>query len=462
MTQERPSIDRQPPTRGRLAVVGGGWAGLAAAVQAVERGFEVSLFEMAPQLGGRARSVVAQTRSGPLTLDNGQHVMIGAYRDTLALMEQLGVVMDQAVLRQPLKLIDPQGVGLKLPSGPPSLAFLRGVWAASHWRVTERMALLRAAWSWQRAGFACDGSTTVAELTQQLPQAIRRDVVDPLCVAALNTPAEHASARVFLRVLRDALFSGPGGSDMLLPKVPLAGLLPNPAQAWLSQRGVRMALRTRVQSLRWQDHASGDATSDDNQAADRRAGHWLLDAEAFDAVVLACSANEAARLVSALDPVWASTAARVPYQSIVTVYAHHPEAKLVAPMVALQSTPDYPAQFVFDHGMLSGRAGLLAFVVSGANEGLAAGQDVLTEATLAQARQMLPRAPWLESLSVVATIAERRATFACRPDIKRPGMHVGDCKQLTAAGDYIDGPYPATLEGAVRSGRAAVEALVDH
>ena len=110
----------------RVAVVGGGWAGLAAAVRATALGHQVTLFEMAPQLGGRARSVT----HGGLTLDNGQHILIGAYRDTLALMRQVGVDPDAVLHREPLTLRYPDGSGLRLPAGPALLAFARGDYTA--------------------------------------------------------------------------------------------------------------------------------------------------------------------------------------------------------------------------------------------------------------------------------------------------------------------------------------------
>jgi predicted NAD/FAD-binding protein len=91
----------------RVAVIGAGWAGLAAAVRATEYGCRVALFEMAAGLGGRARSVA----HGPETLDNGQHILIGAYRQTLALMHTLGVNVDAVLLRQPLTLRYPDGRG---------------------------------------------------------------------------------------------------------------------------------------------------------------------------------------------------------------------------------------------------------------------------------------------------------------------------------------------------------------
>jgi predicted NAD/FAD-dependent oxidoreductase len=261
-------------------------------------------------------------------------------------------------------------------------------------------------------------------------------LIDPLCVAALNTHSNEASARVFLRVLRDALFSGAGSADLLLPRVSLSALLPAPAQAWLGDANVR--LRTRVASLQAQSE------------------QWLVDGTAFDRVVLATSPAEAARLAATIAPAWSKRVTALRYEPIVTVYVRCEGARLSEPMLALHSDAGSPAQFVFDRGQLGGPPGLLAFVVSGARPWVDRGLEATTQATLAQARSALG-ATLCGALEPVHTIAERRATFCCTPGLLRPSMRVA--AGLFAAGDHVDGPYPATLEGAVRSGLAAAAAL---
>jgi squalene-associated FAD-dependent desaturase len=417
-----------------VAVVGGGWAGIAAAVEATRRGHRVTLFEMAPQLGGRARSVAHDG----LTLDNGQHILIGAYSATLALMRKLDVDIEAALLRTPLRLTNPDGTGLQLRSGSAAPAFARAVLRHSRWSLPERLALLGAAAGWRLRGFRCDPARTVADLTAQLPAAIRAQLIDPLCVAALNTPADSASAQVFLRVLQDALFSGPGSADLLLPRIGLSGLLPGPAAAWLARAGARLQLRRRVNSL----SAAGDG--------------WRLDDERFDRVVLAAPPQESARLVAEIAPEWARAAAALRFEPIVTVYLASAGTRLPEAMFALACDEHSPAQFVFDRGQLGDAEGLLAFVISGARTWVDRGLTATTEATLAQARAALGmhlRGP----LRAVHASAEKRATFACTPGLQRPAAHIA--AGLAAAGDHVDGPYPATLEGAVVSGLAAVALL---
>lgn len=406
-----------------VAIVGAGWAGIAAAVALADAGHDIAVFEMAPQAGGRARSV-----SGTPDYDNGQHILIGAYRDSLALMRRLGVDPAQVLRRLPLALPYPGEPGLRLPAGPPLVAFARGVLAHAGWPLAARLGLLAAAAGWLARGFRCDSQLSVAELCAGLPAAVKRDLVEPLCVAALNTPAPQASAKVFLRVLKDALFSGVGSADLLLPRRPLSALLAGPATAWL---GDRLRLGRRVQQVE---------------------PGWRVDGERFDAVVLACTSVEAARLTAELAPAWSQTAMGLGFEPIITVYLHSPGSALPAPMLALREGPQAPAQFVFDHGQLGGAPGRFAFVVSGAAAWVASGGAA--EAVLAQAQRELA---WATPPVIDKVLTEKRATFACTPGLARPPARIAP--GLWAAGDYIAGPYPATLEGAVRSGLAAAQGL---
>jgi len=421
-----------------LAVIGAGWAGLAAAVEACRAGHAVTLFELAAVPGGRAREVRLPHPGGELALDNGQHILIGAYTQTLRMMRQVGVDPDVALLRTPLRLTEPGGRGLHLPPGAPTTAFVRAVLGRAGWSWRERLGLLAAATGWMLRGFRCDPALSVAALTASLGPAVRADLIEPLCVAALNTPAAEASATVFLRVLKDALFSGPGSADLLLPCVTLGALFPQPALAWLRSAGADLRLGTRVAALEARDDG------------------WSIEGHRFDQVILATPPAESARLTATLAPDWSASAAALRYEPIVTVYASCSGAKLPEAMLALRCDASAPAQFVFDRGRLGGPAGLLAFVISGAAPWVERGSAATVSATLAQARRelagLLP-AP----LEPLQTITEKRATFRCTPALRRPPMRIA--AGLLAVGDHVDGPYPATLEGAVRSAVDAVRTL---
>ncbi|MDP9601381.1 squalene-associated FAD-dependent desaturase [Variovorax sp. YR750] len=415
----------------RVAVIGAGWAGLACAVEATRLGHAVTLFEAAHMPGGRARRV---DNMHGLALDNGQHIMIGAYTATLQLMRDVGVDVEGALLRMPLSLRFADGGGLKLPRLPAPLDLLAGIFTARGWTWRDRSSLLRTAIGWRLSGFRCASGTTVADLCTNLTPRVMRELIEPLCVSALNTPVAQSSGEVFLRVLKDALFSGSGGADLLLPRADLGALLPDAAIRWLLQRGATVRIGTRVRAI------------------STEAGQWQVDGEAFDRVVLACAPWDAARLVRASGlpaAPWCDTTEALRFEAIATIYVRG-ATPLAEPMLALRSDPaTAPAQFAFDRGQLGGLQGVLAMVVS-ANE---ASREVLEEQVIAQAAAQLGQS----NLQLVQTVVEKRATFACTPGLARPPSAIAP--GLQACGDYVEGPYPATLEGAVLSGLAAAKAL---
>lgn len=455
----------------KLAVVGGGWAGMAAAVSAAGPDVELTVFEAARELGGRARALQAMRPDGvPLRLDNGQHILIGAYRQALSCMQQVGVPLSGSLLALPLGLPFPDGSGLQTPAWasrwPGTLALLAAMATARGWSWSDRLALIRVAARWQRQGFACAPSDTVARLCDGLTAQVMADLIEPLCVSALNLPTRQASGQIFLRVMRDALlgegFGGWRASSLLLPLSDLGNLFPESAARWLADTlgaRFRLCLGTRVAGLRpdragW--HLQGTGIDDH-----------------FDQVIWATSASSASQVMhqtateaaghgggswaQALKD-WADTCSRLSFTAITTVYTWSPGLRLDRPMLALRDAPEAPAQFVFDRGQLSPQdpamQGVLAFVVS-ASQG---DRATLEHAVLRQARDQLGAS----DLQPIQTVVEKRATFACTPGLRRPGAQLAP--GLQAAGDFLEGPYPATLEAAVRAGVTAgaqVRARVD-
>ena len=427
---------------------------MAAAVAAVQAGHDATVFEAARAVGGRARALLCTLPDGTeTTLDNGQHILIGAYTETLRLMREVGLDPEALMLRQPLSLPFVDGTGLQTPPWaspwPAPLDALVAIATARGWSWGDRWSLMQRSVGWQLHGFKCAPHTTVADLCIGMTPRVLHELIEPLCVSALNTPAAQASAQVFLKVLQDSLFGIRGGSNLLLPRVDLASLFPAAAAAWVSQPPsasrpgqARVHCGQRVDSLVWQDP------------------HWLVNGDAFDKVIWATSASNAAEALaeyaqSAPKPIayamhyWAAATAELHFEAIATVYAHAPGVRLPHPMLALRSSATEPAQFVFDRGQLGGPEGLLAFVVSASH----GSREELQTAVLAQAASQLHTLGG-DRLQAVQTVIEKRATFACTPALPRPHPYIAP--GLVAAGDYVSGPYPATLEGSVRSGLAAV------
>lgn len=435
---------RAEAPRKRVAVIGGGWAALAAAIHAIDAGHDVSLWEASRTWGGRARALTLALPDGtPVTLDNGQHILIGAYRECLRLMRRIGLQPEALLMRLPLELQFPDGNGIRCPDWHAPLDVLAGVLAARGWRLAERLATVRTAVGWRLRGFDCPEQWTVTELCHTLPARALSELIEPLCVSALNSSPDASSARVFLRVLRDAVFGARGGSNLLLPRTDLSSLFPSAAAGWLAQRGARLHPGRRIRQL-----------VHDGQ-------HWQVDGAPFDQVILATAAPDALHVLqqslAALPPAlagalrgWMELTRRLQHAAISTVYAWAADARLTRPLLALRSGAAHgavlPAQFVFDRGQLDGPRGLLAFVVS-----ISTGtRDELQSRVLAQARAQLG----LELLPV-ATVTDRRATIVCHPGLVRPPMYIAP--GLLACADYVDGPYPSTLEGALRCAAAVLD-----
>lgn len=248
----------------KLTIIGAGWSGLACAVAATQAGWQVELFEAANEAGGRARSLEQRFASVPL--DNGQHILLGAYRDTLALMRTVGVNPDDVLLRLPLDLRTADGLGFKLPIGlyPLKKLFVNlaatwklmvGVSFAKGWGTQDKWRLMQACWRWQVAGFSCEVSWSVSQLCEasQLTPRVMRGLIEPLCLSALNMPMDGASAAVFLRVLQDAMFSGAGSSDLLIPKKDLGALFPQACLKWLRQHGAQIHLGDDLRKKIWRN-----------------------------------------------------------------------------------------------------------------------------------------------------------------------------------------------------------------
>lgn len=423
------------------AIVGAGWAGLSAAVTLAGLGVPVRVFEASRQLGGRARRLPGDAGD----IDNGQHILIGAYRDTLAMMRIVGVDVASALERLPLQLRYADGFHLRAPRLPYPLNLLSGLLGATGLPLAQAWSALRMMRRLAGCGFRVQPDRPVAQLLAEQGQgeAACRYLWGPLCIAALNTPPAMASAQIFARVIRDGLTGSRAASDLLIPRIDLGKLFPDPAAAYVAGHHgcVRTGHAVRSIGRDGRGLALGFAMSGGT--------------ERFDAVILACGPQHAAALLGEFPELAATRRAidALAYQPILTCYLQYPApVALPSPMLGFQGGI---VQWVFDRGQLGGPGGLLAVVVSasGAHQGL--DRDALADALEAELRaapiaalRTLPRRVWAQ------LITEKRATFACTPGLIRPPMRT-PVPGLLLAGDYVASDYPGTLEGSVKSGAAA-------
>ncbi|HEX7053296.1 MAG TPA: hydroxysqualene dehydroxylase HpnE [Burkholderiales bacterium] len=401
----------------RVAVVGAGYAGMAAAVALTRAAVPVAVYESGPLPGGRARRVASQG----VELDNGQHVLVGAYRTLYGLMREVGVPAS-ALLRMPLEIRYAGGAALRRLPLPGRLGLAAGLLAARGIAWRERWAAMRFLSALRARRFTLERDATVAELLARHRQdgAIGHFLWRPLCVSALNTPPELASARTFLAVLRDTLGAGRGASDLLLPRVDLSRLFPEPAAEFVRRHGGEVRLKETVRDI-----------------GALRAAH--------DAVIVAAAPHQLKTLLP--------QAPEFSYQPIYTCYLQYgPAARLPLPMLGLA---EGIVQWVFDRGALLGERGRFACVISAQGDHQQMQGDELAARCHAELAAHLPalgRPAWSR------VIAEKRATITCGVARRSPPLE--PLPGVFLAGDYTDPEYPPTLEAAVRSGiRAAQDVL---
>lgn len=423
---------------GPVVIVGGGWAGLAAAVELASYGVQVRLFEAARQLGGRARSL----RFNDLAVDNGQHLMIGAYRATLALMDKVGRSPRKTLQRQTLglSLRDRKGprLALRTPRLPAPLHLLAGLMTARGLSLRDRRQAIRFGRRLAGLTLDADGDISVRALlhSEQQTPALVRGLWNPLCLAMLNTPPRRASARLFLAALKETFLALRAHSDLLIPTLDLGRLLPSPCADFVEARGGRIELGCRVNRL----HVHH------NRVQGVWVGERLIRASQ---VIVATHPVHCRRLLEnqgALRSIRDKLAA-LGSEPIVTLYLQYPPS--VRLPQAMTGLLDGTAQWLFDR-RLCGQPGLMAVVISGRGEHMAWERDRLVQTVCDELRAAFPH--WPQPGSTLL-IREKRATFSCTPGVDR--LRPANRTPLPGcwlAGDYTDTGLPATLEGAVRSG----------
>lgn len=417
--------------KARVAIIGAGWAGLAAAIELAPHA-ELTVFEAGRAAGGRARRV----RDGQHELDNGQHILLGAYRECLRLMRVVGVDPERVLHRLPLSWVQTGGLSMRCPRLPAPLHLLFGLMRAQGLEPGDKRALGGALAGLALRRWRVRGDPTVAAWLDAHGQspALQAAFWRPLVLSALNTPPDIASMRTLAVVLRDSLGASRAASDLLLPARTLSEVFPDPACAWLRAQGAALRFGRRVGAI----VADGDGVR--------------VDGESFDAVILACAPYHAAQLLP--EENLAHTVKALQFLPIYTVYLCFERAPgLPEPMLGVK---DGTAHWLFDREALCGEKGMMAAVISAPLPEQLPGEAALIAGVLADARRAVPDLPdpvWTRVL------AERRATFASTPSLQRAPVHSG-APGVYLAGDWVGGDYPATLEGAVRSGLAAARTVL--
>ena len=357
-------------------------------------------------------------------------------------MRLCGADPERLLLRRPLELNYPaDGIRLRLPRLPAPFHLAAGVLLARGMPVSEKWAAVRFIRALQACGYRLAEDTSVAELLRRYGQGntLLRVLWQPLCLAALNTAPEHASAQIFANVLRDALGGTAENSDLLLPRTDLSRIFPDAAAHFITEHGGEIRLSARVRQIGCH-------------------GQWLvIDGERFAQVVVSSGPQHAGALLRDHEEVrpTANMLDTYRYEPIATAYLAYPEALRAGfPMLGMRGPF---GQWVFDRGQLDGQEGIAACVLSAQGDWEKLDDETLAKALHSEVQETLGRA--LPEPTWQRIIRERRATFSCRSCLARPATKTG-LPGLWLAGDYVCADYPATLEGAVRSGVVAAHGIL--
>lgn len=452
--QQKKGLKEKGQNKKSVIVVGGGWAGLSTAVALSDAGYGVTVLEGSKQLGGRARSL----KMGEQWVDNGQHLMLGAYTHMLALMQSVGVDERDVFLRQKLRLnvqcLNGSQFDLSAPNLPAPIHLLVAFLRCKGLNFKEKITGLISMDKLMKTKLSIEQDCSVQDILTRckVPQNVQDKLQIPLCIAALNTQAEHASARVFIAVLNEAFKTSRAASDLLIATKDLDHILANPVQNYLTQKGHTVLLGQRVTKLLFSEEVNENSKA---IGVACQKGTPLM----ADHIVIATQYNQAQQLLKrdtpdSLSPL-RDQLLKFKDEPIVTLYYQFPDtASLPNAMTGMMG--GY-GEWVFDRAF-AGQKGLLAVVISASGEHLNFKHSELSEKVLKELQAIWPELPEPDDVLVVK---ESRATFHCGigVDGMRPSNQT-PVSNLWLAADYTDTKFPATLEGAVRSANTCAQAII--
>ncbi len=430
----------------RVIIVGGGWAGLAAAIELGRHKIPVIVLESAKQLGGRARSVHLEK----LHIDNGQHMLVGAYESILKCLHRIGINESDVLERQPLSLqwLRPNGnpVSLNTLKLPAPLHLAWALFRAKGLSLSDRLSALNFCRHLQKINFTLEIDCSVESLFKKHHQSseVIKAIWEPLCLGALNTQIHEASAQIFLRTLGDSFNHSRKDSDILLTKKDLGSIFPEPASDYIETHHGSVRLGQRVTELNIHNGSVTGVQLSEQQIK----SHYVVLATPSIITNTLIEDNPALEYVS-------SQLQSIRHRPICTIYLQYPESTKLDGW--LMGSLDTTSQWIFDRG-LYGQNGLMSVVISGEGKHMNWDNEKLCDVVEKELATYFPHWPKPSNTHV---IREKRATFASTVDINkhRPETQT-PVKGLWLAGDYTKNGLPGTLEGAVRSGLQCAQQII--
>lgn len=436
----------------QILIIGGGFAGLAAALRLHRAGARLRILEKRPFFGGRAYSF-AEPTTGEV-VDNGQHLMMGAYHETLAFLKELGT----------LQLLDFQkGLTvsfaeseeihtLKCPDLPAPFHLALGLLGFKGLKFQDKrrmIGLINFCKKTRGDGAGLD-EISVSELlekTGQTPDAVRK-FWEPLGLATLNEPLDQASAALFLETLQRALLNKKSDSRLVIPRVGFSELYARPAEEYFLKNEVPFHFHTQVEKI----ERSGTAWKAVTQGGENFFAEKIL---------LAVPPNALAKILQASGPEFSALLPglnRFQSSPIVSINLWYEGFN---PPFSFLGLIDSPIHWIFNKAAILGadRGRYLTLVVSGAYSLAAKSKEDLVQLGIQEVRRFFPELRHRQPLHS-QVIKEHEATFSGRVGLKtyRPGPETLK-EGLYLAGDWVDTGLPATIESAVASGHQAARCI---
>lgn len=477
----------------QIIVIGAGWAGLACAVKLAQQQHQVMLVEAAPNAGGRARGINANG----MMIDNGQHLLMGAYHATQNLLHSIGVDLQQVFVRSPLQLqlfINEAGTAIcnrtgiakgkfvqfKLPQLPKPWNLFAGSLQTKGLTLTDKYSLAKAFFSLSSKNFMLAQDVTIQQALQAMHQST--NVINkfwrPIAKAVMSTALEIASANVFFQVIKDTFYGNKQATDWLLPKLTLSEVLPKPAINFLQHHGAQLSFNNRVLAVQYNHKnefeiycSKGQYTADKVVLA---TPPWVSAELLKTSALISDTTTQIKQHMLNLS----ANLAQFSFEPITTIYFYLSErVNLPFPILGLLNGP---GEWLFDKTLLDDSRDSInngANLNSGANLSVSSGTNsnigsilsvVITGKVTLDKKRLITQTfqqineicPQARAYHYVKVICEKKAAFTCSPDINvlRPS-NLTLLPNLYLAGDYTQTGYPATLESAVKSGMSCAEVM---
>lgn len=441
----------------KVAIIGAGWAGLSAAVELAEHA-EITVFEASKTAGGRARAL-GTTHDDFSFLDNGQHLLIGAYRQLFGILNKVGVNAEDAFVRQAVQWVLHDGLRLQTRNLPMPLNLLLGFAQAQGADFHEKIALMRSmarlSW-WRKLNPNADETVQNWLNREQIAPRWQDEFWRPLVLGALNTPLETASLRVLANVLNDGVLCPSRDSEQYFAKYDLGQIWVEPILAFLAEKGVNYVPSCRVSQLNY---------TENNQI--------IIENQLFDKVIIAVAPYH---VLSILPEYLSDTPeyglvqkplSELNYHAITTVYLKYREP-IQLPHI-MTGFAHGTAQWLINRNLIHSNLN------SNSNPNTQ-NNEIAAVISVSEQHGSLKPEEWIAKIHAdvlrvcpnvsepiaAQVITEKRATFGVVANRVVPDAYALEKYHIVLAGDYLHSDYPATLESAVQSGIVAAKRILSQ